>query len=144
MQIRRVHFRRVHFRRVHFPTIPAHLLLSLRRISPKNLNRQPSIKNVTFPELIDATCLPNLTRVAALPWFPYLIAGRPVSEVVTAGYVPHSRSNRLELLHPRHRKNPETHDRLFLPIPHTRTSPCISIFFAHTFYDDNYPPRFYT
>jgi hypothetical protein len=56
---------------------------------------QPSIKNVTFPrngfhnstepESIDATCLPNLTRVAAtLPWLPCLIAGRPVSKVVTA------------------------------------------------------------
>jgi hypothetical protein len=57
----------------------------------KFLNSQPSLTSVDFIRQIDlsgleATCLPNLTKVTA--WFSsltYLIPGRPVSEVISLG-----------------------------------------------------------
>ena len=56
----------------------------------KFLSSQPSLEYVTFtmsfdPTLsLEATCLPNLTRIyATFPWLPYLIPGRPVNEVIT-------------------------------------------------------------
>jgi hypothetical protein len=95
--------------------------------APSNYTRSPvSIlttdisKKVTFTRNVFhttksnlLTCLPNLTRVAAtLPWLPYLIAGRRVSEVVTTRCVPQERSNSLISFT---LGNPDTHDRLFLP-----------------------------
>ena len=54
----------------------------------KFLNSQPSLTHLrlsTFYDInikVEATCLPNLTWVSApFPWLPYLIPGRPVSEV---------------------------------------------------------------
>jgi hypothetical protein len=63
---------------------------------PEFLRSQPSLKYVTLPAYFDhrvssfgATCLPNLTRInATFPWLPYLIPGRPLSEVISAGYTP--------------------------------------------------------
>jgi hypothetical protein len=56
----------------------------------KFLSSQPSLKYVTFsmdfdPTLsLEATCLPNLTRIeATFPWLPYLIPGRPLNEVIS-------------------------------------------------------------
>jgi hypothetical protein len=57
------------------------------------LSSQPSLKYVTLPIFFDytmlsseATYLPNLTRInAAFPWFPYLIPGRPLNEVIATG-----------------------------------------------------------
>jgi hypothetical protein len=54
------------------------------------LSSQPSLKYVTFPVKLgmslDATCLPNLTRVnAEFPWLPCLIPGRPLNEVISDG-----------------------------------------------------------
>jgi hypothetical protein len=57
----------------------------------KFLNSQPSLTSVDFVRQIDlagleATCLPNLTKVAAwIPSLTYLIPGRPVSEVFSFG-----------------------------------------------------------
>jgi hypothetical protein len=58
----------------------------------KFLNSQPSLTSVTIwgdynalPPF-DEKCLPNLTRVAALPsWLGILIPGRPVREVMVVG-----------------------------------------------------------
>jgi hypothetical protein len=53
------------------------------------LSSQPSLKYVKFPidivsSPLEATCLPNLTRInAGLSWLPYLIPGRPLNEVIT-------------------------------------------------------------
>ena len=64
---------------------------------PNFLSSQPSLKSVTLPgytpskvlSLLEATCLPNLTRMCArFPWFPYLIPGRPLNEVISTGYTP--------------------------------------------------------
>jgi F-box-like len=56
----------------------------------KFLSSQPSLKYLTFamdldPTLsLDATCLPNLTRIhVPFPWLPRLIPGRPLNEVIT-------------------------------------------------------------
>jgi hypothetical protein len=58
------------------------------------LSSQPSLKYVTFPKhfpsnvpsSLEATCLPNLTRINATPpWIPYLIPGRPLNEVIAIG-----------------------------------------------------------
>jgi hypothetical protein len=78
--------------RMHFQIILAYLFLSSRRMSPRFYS-QPSIRDArnvfhigTEPESIDATCLPNLTRVAAmLSWLPYIIPGRLISEVAVFG-----------------------------------------------------------
>jgi hypothetical protein len=56
------------------------------------LNSQPSLKYVKFPMRFDttleATCLPNLTRINAwFPWLPNLIPGRPLNEVISDGYI---------------------------------------------------------
>src|SRR6202035_1353508 len=56
----------------------------------KFLNSQPSLKCVTFPlnfdTTLEATCLPNLTRIdASFPWLPCLIPGRPLNEVISRG-----------------------------------------------------------
>jgi F-box domain len=60
----------------------------------KFLSIQPSVKYVKPPQCFDsrvlspveATCLPNLTRIhAKFSWLPYLIPGRPLSEVITIG-----------------------------------------------------------
>ena len=67
------------------------------------LSSQPSLKYVTLPVYegrtastcphnysmlsLEATCLPNLTRICArLPWIPCLIPGRPLNEVIVDGY----------------------------------------------------------
>jgi hypothetical protein len=55
------------------------------------LSNQPSLKCVAFPNIFDttleATCLPNLTRIhAPFPSLPSLIPGRPLNEVISAGY----------------------------------------------------------
>jgi len=59
------------------------------------LSSQPSLKCVTFhtdfsstvSSSLEATFLPNLTRInATFPWLPYLIPGRPLSEVISTGY----------------------------------------------------------
>ena len=54
----------------------------------KFLNSQPSLTHLKLSTYgvddieVEATCLPNLTWVSApFPWLPYLIPGRPVSEV---------------------------------------------------------------
>jgi hypothetical protein len=57
---------------------------------PKYLSSQPSLKYVAFPKtcvtMLEATCLPNLTRInAKFSWLPYLIPGRPLNEVITTG-----------------------------------------------------------
>jgi hypothetical protein len=56
---------------------------------PKFLSSQPSLKYMTLPRhsaSLDATCLPNLTRInARSEWLPYLIPGRPLNEVIVAG-----------------------------------------------------------
>jgi hypothetical protein len=58
---------------------------------PKFLNSQPSLKYVTLPlyrpskvsPSLEATCLPNLTRInATFSWLPYIIPGRPLNEVI--------------------------------------------------------------
>ena len=60
----------------------------------KFLSGQPSLKYVKFPQYfpskgplsLEATCLPNLTRInATFPWLPYLIPGRPLNEVIIIG-----------------------------------------------------------
>jgi hypothetical protein len=58
--------------------------------STKFLSSQPSLKYVTFPTnfdtILEATCLPNLTRIdAEFPWLPHLIPGRPLNEVMSEG-----------------------------------------------------------
>jgi hypothetical protein len=57
------------------------------------ISSQPSLKSVTFtmhldPTLsLDATSLPNLTRIkATFPWLPHLIPGRPLNEVILISY----------------------------------------------------------
>jgi hypothetical protein len=61
---------------------------------PKFLSSQPSLKCVILPQdfgstppsSLEATCLPNLTRIdVTFPWLPYLIPGRPLNEVITTG-----------------------------------------------------------
>jgi hypothetical protein len=57
------------------------------------LSSQPNLKCVNLPPFFDytmspleATCLPNLTRInARFPWLPYLIPGRPLNEVISNG-----------------------------------------------------------
>jgi hypothetical protein len=65
------------------------------------LSSQPSMKSVTLPldfdytvsSPLEATCLPNLTRInAAFPWFPHLIPGRPLKEVIMVGSTSHGHS----------------------------------------------------
>jgi hypothetical protein len=60
----------------------------------KFLSSQPSLKYVSLPphlgstssSPLEATCLPNLTRIkATFPWLTYLIPGRPLNEVITIG-----------------------------------------------------------
>jgi len=62
---------------------------------PKFLNSQPSLKYVALPifypskvpSSLEATCLPNLTRINAIfRWLPYLIPGRPLNEVISNGF----------------------------------------------------------
>jgi hypothetical protein len=64
---------------------------------PKFLSSQPSLKYLTLPTKsgstvstsLEATCLPNLTRIkGTFPWLPVLIPGRPLNEVISAGYTP--------------------------------------------------------
>jgi hypothetical protein len=59
---------------------------------PKFLSSQSSLKYVAFPEkldptfLLEATFLPNLTRISArFSWLPCLIPGRPLNEVILTG-----------------------------------------------------------
>jgi hypothetical protein len=62
---------------------------------PKFLSSQPSLKYVRFPGYtvslpLEATCLPNLTRINAnFPWLPYLIPGRPLNEVISTESTPY-------------------------------------------------------
>jgi hypothetical protein len=56
----------------------------------KFLGSQPSLKSVKFPMYFDstleATCLPNLTRIhARISQFSRLIPGRPLNEVISNG-----------------------------------------------------------
>jgi F-box domain len=60
----------------------------------KFLSIQPTVKYANPPQSFDsrvlspveATCLPNLTSVhTTVCWLPYLIPGRPLSEVITIG-----------------------------------------------------------
>src|SRR5277367_5955782 len=71
---------------------------------PKFLSGQPSLKYMTLPRFfelsmpspLEATCLPNLTRIDAwFPWLPILIPGRPLSEVYSPGYTPFDHSDDL-------------------------------------------------
>jgi len=66
----------------------------------KFLSSQPSLNNLTlygdflygdfFSEPLDATCLPNLSRVTTrFSCLTQLIPGRPVCEVATFGYISH-------------------------------------------------------
>jgi len=55
----------------------------------KFLSSQPSLKTLTLhyahtvSSPLEATCLPNLTRIhASFHWLPYLIPGRPLNEVI--------------------------------------------------------------
>jgi hypothetical protein len=72
------------------------------------LHSQPSIRNArnvfhigTEPESIDATCLSNLTRVAAtFSWLPYIVTGRLISEVTVVGDISHKRSIDLNFFTP--------------------------------------------
>jgi hypothetical protein len=55
------------------------------------LSSQPSLKYVAFPmnfvTTLEATCLPNLTRITGpFSWLPHLIPGRPLNEVISYGY----------------------------------------------------------
>jgi hypothetical protein len=67
---------------------------------PKFLNSQPSLKYVTLfyvgyevSSSLEATCLPNLTRInASFSWLPHLIPGRPLNEVISTGYTSNERS----------------------------------------------------
>jgi hypothetical protein len=67
---------------------------------PKFLSSQPSLKSVTFLSVgykmqspLEATCLPNLTRInASFSWLPYLIPGRPLNEVISTGYTSNENS----------------------------------------------------
>jgi hypothetical protein len=68
---------------------------------PKFLRSQPSLKYLALPTnsgsivptSLEATCLPNLTRIkGAFPWFPCLIPGRPLSEVISAGHISNEHS----------------------------------------------------
>jgi hypothetical protein len=57
----------------------------------KFFSSQPSLKYVAFPmnfvTTLEATCLPNLTRICAMfAWLPHLIPGRPLNEVISDGY----------------------------------------------------------
>jgi hypothetical protein len=56
----------------------------------KFLSSQPSLKYVAFPmnfdTTLEATCLPNLTRIyAPFPWLPCFIPCRPLNEVTSYG-----------------------------------------------------------
>jgi len=68
---------------------------------PKIFSSQQSIRYMKLPlhfgstasSPLEATCLPNLTRInATYSWLPYLIPGRPLNEVVMNGYIPHEHS----------------------------------------------------
>jgi hypothetical protein len=66
------------------------------------LSSQPSLKYVTFsmnldPTLsLEATCLLNITRIkATFPWLPYLIPGRPLSEVISDEWIEYEHSTDL-------------------------------------------------
>jgi hypothetical protein len=59
----------------------------------KFLQSQPSLREAHFvtsfysPELLEPTCLPNLSRITApYTWLPYIVPGRPVSEVASTNY----------------------------------------------------------
>jgi hypothetical protein len=70
---------------------------------PKFLSGQPSLKYLTLPQYfartmpsLEATCLPNLTRIdASFEWLPYLIPGRPLNEVYSPGYIRYEHSKDL-------------------------------------------------
>jgi hypothetical protein len=70
---------------------------------PKFLSSQPSLKYITLPRYFDrtmpsleATCLPNLTRIDAwFPWLSYIIPGRPLNEVISVEYPFYQHSNDL-------------------------------------------------
>jgi hypothetical protein len=58
------------------------------------LHSQPGLTDVSLGEScggnpdFDATCLPNLTRIAThISWLPQLIPNRPVKEVIAHGYM---------------------------------------------------------
>jgi hypothetical protein len=59
----------------------------------KFLSSQPSLKYAKLPvclgykvSSLEATCLPNLTRVnAGFQWLPFIIPGRPLNEVISTG-----------------------------------------------------------
>ena len=66
-----------------------------REYFPNFLSSQSSLKYVALPvyfgsevsSSMEATCLPNLTRISAtLFWLRDLIPGRPLNEVITTGY----------------------------------------------------------
>jgi len=65
---------------------------------PIFLSSQPSLKYVTLPNYavsppLDATCLPNLTRInVTFPWLRDLIPGRPLNEVIIVGGTSNKRS----------------------------------------------------
>jgi hypothetical protein len=67
---------------------------------PKFISSQPSLKSMTLllsmPSPLEATCLPNLTRInASFDWLPYLIPGCPLSEVISVGYTSSEHSDDL-------------------------------------------------
>ena len=62
----------------------------------KFLRSQPGLREAhfmsysCFPDLFnfEPTCLPNLTRITApYTWLPHIVPGRPVSDVVSIGYL---------------------------------------------------------
>jgi hypothetical protein len=61
----------------------------------KFLSSQPSLKYLrlpgdfrSVPSLLEATCLPNLTRIHVMfNWLPDFIPGRPLNEVISIGYI---------------------------------------------------------
>jgi hypothetical protein len=70
----------------------------------KFLSSQPSLKSVQFDmELViqplEMMCLPNLSRFTGPPsWLPYIILGRPISEVTVFGDISRVRSLDLSIL----------------------------------------------
>jgi F-box domain len=66
---------------------------SYDELFPKFLSSQPSLKYLTLSGhfkftgwSLEATCLPNLTRInVKFSWLPYLIPGRPLNEVIVTG-----------------------------------------------------------
>jgi len=64
----------------------------------KFLGSQPSLKDVVFDTVpssqpLETMCLPNLTRfTGTITWLPYIIPGRPISEVTVVEHISDHRS----------------------------------------------------